>query len=310
MTRPNQKPDLSTETDCIWMQAGVVQRKNCRIEYACNTCRFDRALHRQAEINHRARRQGEATPGRRGRIKDWKEQLMTLPAAQRPCVHHLKKRIDFKACPLAYYCATCEFDQYFSDQFTVYARLQQVELMDIKGVSIPQGYYLHSGHCWLKVEEGQTVRIGLDDFAARLLGPPDRVHPPLLGQRVEANQPGPVLERDNRHAVLISPVSGVVTAVNPVYFDESPPPPSTDPYENGWLLVVQCDDLRKDLANLMISGESEAYLSDEVDRLFDLIEETAGPLAADGGTLGPDVYGSMPELGWEKINDLFLNPSD
>jgi hypothetical protein len=47
-------------------------------------------------------------------------------------------------------------------------------------------------------------------------------------------------------------------------------------------------------------------LEGEVARLYELIEEVAGPLAADGGDLSHDIYGHMPQLGWERITKTFL----
>jgi len=37
-----------------------------------------------------------------------------------------------------------------------------------------------------------------------------------------------------------------------------------------------------------------------------VIEETAGPLATDGGYLNDDIFGHMPEIGWKKLTRLFL----
>jgi hypothetical protein len=43
-----------------------------------------------------------------------------------------------------------------------------------------------------------------------------------------------------------------------------------------------------------------------VGRLHGLIEEKAGPLAADGGHLGQDIFGYLPQLGWETLASIFL----
>jgi hypothetical protein len=37
-----------------------------------------------------------------------------------------------------------------------------------------------------------------------------------------------------------------------------------------------------------------------------VIEETAGPLATDGGYLGDDIFGHMPQIGWQQITRMFL----
>ncbi len=168
---------------CIWMQAGVVRRKECGIDYHCEACRFDRAMGRAARENSKLRQQGKMPAGKRRKIVFWKDRLRELAAWKQPCLHHMKGRIDFRACTHDYQCGNCEFDQYFSDQYMVHAVVQPVDVLDIKGFRIPHGYYLHRGHAWVKIEEGSTVRIGLDDFALRLLGPLDRIEAPLLGKR-------------------------------------------------------------------------------------------------------------------------------
>jgi hypothetical protein len=37
-----------------------------------------------------------------------------------------------------------------------------------------------------------------------------------------------------------------------------------------------------------------------------MIEEVAGPLAADGGHFAEDIYGRLPSLGWERLTKAFL----
>ena len=148
---------------CVWKQAGVVRHKNCGIDYRCEACRFDRALRREARENSELKQQGKKPQGNRGQIVFWKDRLRELPQWKRPCLHHMKQRIDFRTCTHDYQCGNCEFDQYFSDQYMVHAMVQPVDVLDVKGFKVPHGYYLHRGHTWVKIEEGKTVRVGLDD---------------------------------------------------------------------------------------------------------------------------------------------------
>jgi hypothetical protein len=64
--------------------------------------------------------------------------------------------------------------------------------------------------------------------------------------------------------------------------------------------------MRKEIKGLMIAQQTAEFLEQEVDRLHHLIEEVAAPLAADGGYLGKDVFGAMPQLGWERLTRSFL----
>ena len=305
----NSMMAYQTEKDappCIWMQAGVVSRKTCQLDYKCPDCRFDRVLNRAADKNKKLLKAGGRAPqGKKGRILSWKDALKGLPAWKRPCIHSMKGRIEFRACTNEYGCANCEFDQYFSDQYTVIATLKPLNYLQIKGFRVPQGYYLHRGHSWLKLEEGAEARVGMDDFALRLLGPLDRIESPLIGEEVSQGQPDISLYRGKNKAYALSPISGVVTSINP-RLRESGRIANDDPYTEGWIMTIHPKQVRNDLKNLLISRETENFLGDEVERLYNLVEDTSGPLAADGGYLGHDIYGNMPQIGWKNLTGLFL----
>jgi len=232
--------------------------------------------------------------------------LKARPSSKRPCLHHMKGRIEFKACNNEYRCANCDFDQYLQDQYSVHAVVNPVDVLEIEGFRMPQGYYFHPGHTWIKVEKGSTVRIGMDDFALRLLGPLDSIKAPLMGKEVKQDRGDVELFRGGHHAKVLSPVSGVVTAINPKLRDEGSLA-NRAPYSEGWVMSVYSESLREDLKNLMINMETRDFMESEVARLHGVIEEVAGPLAADGGFLGDDIYGSMPQLGWERLTRVFLN---
>jgi glycine cleavage system H lipoate-binding protein len=214
-------------------------------------------------------------------------------------------RIRFKPCTNDYLCGNCEFDQYFYDEYTVRAVLRPVDVMDVEGFKVPHGYYLHNGHTWVKIEEGSSVRIGIDDFALSLLGPLDRVEAPLMGKVVRQGAPDVAVTRGPHQAKLLSPLSGVITAVNAKLREEGNLA-NLDPYTEGWVMTLHPQDLRAEIKGLMIAEQSAHFLEQELHRLHDLIEEVSAPLAADGGYLGKDVFGAMPNLGWERLTRAFL----
>jgi glycine cleavage system H lipoate-binding protein len=304
LNRLKQKAQKN-DARCIWMQAGVVRHKNCGLDYHCEACRFDRALRRTARQNKEMLQRRQRPTGKRSNIVYWQDRLRELAPWKQPCLHHLKGRIDYRACTHDYQCGNCEFDQYFSDQYTVHAVVRPVDVLDIKGFKLPHGYYLHRGHAWVKIEEGSTVRIGLDDFALRLLGPLDRIEAPLMGKLVAQDHGDILLQRSSNTARLKSPVSGVVTDINPE-LREKGSLANRDPYTRGWVMRLHSETLRHDLKNLMIGEQAGDYLDAEIDRLYRVIEEEAGPLAADGGYLGDDIYGNLPGANWRKLTRLFL----
>lgn len=290
---------------CIWMQAGVVRRRRCDSQYDCAACRFDRALRRVANENQRLRQQGRPPGGKRGRVVSWRDKLRELPAGKRPCLHSLKNRIDFRACLHDYLCGNCEFDQYFNDQFTVYAVVRPVDVLDIHGVRLPQGYYLHRGHCWVKLEENAEVRVGLDDFALRVLGPFGRIEAPLIGKEIRPDAAAIGVMRGDFTARLLAPVEGIVTEINARLRGQGDRA-AADPYGEGWVLRAYAPRLRENLRGLMIGDEAGAFLDREITQLHQMIEEKAGPLATDGGQLASDIFGHLPQLGWQALVGAFL----
>jgi glycine cleavage system H lipoate-binding protein len=290
---------------CLWMQAGVVRRKECGLDYQCRECRFDKAMRQAAQRAAQARADGKPLAGNSGKIVFWKDKLNEQPPWRRPCIHHLTRRIHFRACTNEYRCESCEFDQYFQDQFTVHAVVNPVDVLDVRGFKIPQGFYIHPGHTWIKLEEGGEVRVGLDDFALRLLGPFDNFELPLMGKEIGQDRSQFVGKRQNQQARIMSPISGVVTDVNS-NIREKPGAASRSPYSGGWMMRVHASDLRGDLKRLMIGAEAADFLNGEVNRLYRLIEEETGPLATDGGDLAEDIFGHLPQLGWDRLTRLFL----
>jgi glycine cleavage system H lipoate-binding protein len=170
---------------------------------------------------------------------------------------------------------------------------------------VPHGYYLHRGHTWVKIEEGSTVRIGLDDFALRMLGPLDRIEAPLMGKTVAQNRDDIYLSRGPNAARVQSPVNGVVTDINPE-LREKGSRANQEPYSGGWVMRLHAPGLRQDLKSLVIGEQAGRFLEQEIARLHQVIEEEAGPLAADGGYLGNDIFGNLPQACWPKLTRLFL----
>ena len=306
LARQHEMRFKSGEGPCIWMQAKVVKKKNCAREYDCLDCRFDKAMQRTAEKNRRLTKAGRTTAGKQGKIIFWKDKLKKLSSARQPCIHHMKGQIEFRACHNAYNCNNCDFDQYFYDQYAVHAVVKPIDVLSVHGFKFPHGYYLHPGHTWIKIEEDATVRIGIDDFANRLFGPFDIIASPLMGKKIRKDHPDILLKRGDNQAGLLSPVSGVVTDIN-TDLREKGDLKGDDPYSKGWIMRVKTDNLRNDLKTLMIGGDITENLEKEVDQLYDIIEETAGPLATDGGLLGTDIYGNLPQMGWDRLTKTFLH---
>ncbi len=284
----------------------MIDKLTCDENFDCGSCDFDKDFRRVAKQNQKLKAEGKKPTGDHSGMVYWKDKLRELPISRRLCLHHMKGRIDFKTCTNDYNCINCDFDQYFHDQYSVHAVLKPVDVLDLNGFKVPQGYYFHKGHTWAKLEESAEVRIGIDDFAFRVLGPPDTIECPLVGKQVQQGQPLIHFNRGSNEVTLKSPVSGIVTAVN-TKLRENGRLAGEAPYTDGWVMRVHSTQLRSEIKNLAMGDEEKELLSAELEILYQLIETHVQPLAADGGNLSDDVFGLMPQLGWERLVKTFFS---
>lgn len=294
---------------CIWMQAGVIKNKSCFKEFHCGDCRFDQAMARVCRNNQIAETHLETRREISHRKSDqfvfWQEKMNKKPLAKRLCIHHMKGHIDFKACPKSYHCIDCEFDQFFQDQFKVYAQVKPVTYDEVKGFSLPAGYYLSSGHTWIRIEGDGMVRLGIDDFACKLLGRFDTLSAPLMGKKLSKGKPAFTLGREKNSITFTSPVNGVITEAN-LDVQKTPNHITAAPYTDGWILTLFCPDLKKDLKKLMFMETATGFMDESATTLHHYIETRTGLMAADGGQLVDDIYGNLPEKSWQELTDLIV----
>ena len=295
----------SAPRPCYWAQARVVKHKICNRDFRCQSCAFDRALRKQAARNAARKDQPATRP--RHRIETWQDRMRQLPVLQRPCIHSMRGEITFRPCTENYLCAECDFHQYFQDIYSVHTVLSPIHFLECRGFHIPQGFYMHPGHAWIKLEDEDAVRIGLDEFALKLLGPLDSLDIPVLGKRLTQDRPGFVLNRGEQSTAVLAPVSGIITDVHTA-LEDNPEPAQNDPYGQGWLVRIKASRLREELPRLILGAQSADFLDHSVNRVFSLLEGHIGPLAADGGELAPDLAGQLPQISWDRLADTILQP--
>nr|WP_319393933.1 hypothetical protein [uncultured Desulfobacter sp.] len=67
--------------------------------------------------------------------------------------------------------------------------LPVTEVFDIKGFKLPAGHFFHTGHTWARIEAGGIIRVGMDGFSFKVLGSPDKMELPLMGQELNHGKP-------------------------------------------------------------------------------------------------------------------------
>ncbi len=286
---------------CVWAKTGVIGPTACINAFNCLDCPVDRKM--QNRVKHRRLAQG---PGR-GMSPELKETLHRT-SNDRRCRHMLSGRVANKSCPYDFDCTSCNFQQMMEDE-ALNAGSQPGSVESVAGFEMVKEYYFHSCHVWARVEYGGRVRIGLDDFAIRLLGNLDRIDLPDLGKRINTDTTSIVVYRKHLRLNLLTPLKGVVVAVNPAV-RENRGVISQSPYGDGWLMVIEPLRLQKDLKQLFFGNKGLEWMEEESSRLAAMVSNSSGyKMAATGGRALPDILSRLPEDSWERVAAAFLQPA-
>ena len=117
---------------------------------------------------------------------------------------------------------------------------------------LPDDLQYTSKHEWVRRGSGNTIRVGVTDYAADALGDVVFVSLPQVGEEVAADDTCAEVESTKSVSDVYSPAAGVVTAVNEL-LNDAPETINSDPYGDGWIFELELVD----------SGELEALLDSD-----------------------------------------------
>ena len=147
---------------------------------------------------------------------------------------------------------------------------------------LPDAFHLHRGHTWALPLGDSIVKIGMDDFAHRLIGEPTAFGLPDLGQRLEQGEKGWQVHVNGDAVDLLSPVTGEVVEVNEDAL-RAPSLASEDPYGQGWLMKVRVPCDRTTVKNLLPARLANAWMDESSAELSAMVGAEVGPVLQDGG---------------------------
>ena len=108
-------------------------------------------------------------------------------------------------------------------------------------MNVPDDLRSSTDHEWARLEGGK-VRVGITDFAQDTLGDVVFVQVPELGTTVTAGGTFGEVESTKSVSDLYAPVGGTITEVNGDLAD-TPNRLNEDPYGEGWICVIEPDDV-------------------------------------------------------------------
>ena len=217
----------------------------------------------------------------------WHANFEDLPRSARICRHELTGEVKHRTCENRFDCRTCaahtDFLAHFRPQLPPEPAVQSPF-----GFAMPLDRLYHRGHTWAKPEDDGTYLIGLDDFAARVIGSPDEVQLPEIGERVEANGTAWHINKRGARLRILSPLDGTVVERGRL--------------DTGWVLKVKADGSEANTRHLLRGAEIRPWIMRELERLQRTLgTEGAGFSLADGGEVLPDMWKHYPDVDWDGV---------
>jgi len=135
-------------------------------------------------------------------------------------------------------------------------------MVEIKGYNMPDDLYYHAEHSWARVD-GNRVTVGMSDFFQKEAG--DIVFIDLPDEEDEVSQGEVCGKIQSRKWIgkLVAPVSGEIVQINED-LEEETGLINTDPYDKGWILVIEASDLESEIENLIHGHAVTGFIEKEI----------------------------------------------
>jgi glycine cleavage system H protein len=177
----------------------------------------------------------------------------------------------------------------------------------VGGFRVPENLRYHPGHTWALSESPNLVRVGMDDFASKLVGKVERITLPQRGQWIRQGQKIASIFRDGNTVDMVSPIEGSIADVNDAVAGD-PKLAAKDPYGEGWLVTVQSPDAKTNFRNLLGGSMARWWTEESAGRLQKKMPVLAGALAQDGGVAIDNLTEQIPGQEWVTIaKEFFLS---
>ena len=169
-----------------------------------------------------------------------------LLAFTKKCLVKRKDRIKNDLKPKVHIAQLADQDQPISEEFT-----------------IPGGVFISETHCWLNLTQDGLARIGIDDFARKVIGNIDDIEFPNIGREIKKGQVLFTVKQGKRTIPFKTPVSGKILKINSDLSKDIELLNSTS-YGKNWICTLDADNLDKDLKDLKIGKGAISFFQGEI----------------------------------------------
>ena len=135
--------------------------------------------------------------------------------------------------------------------------------------NVPAGFFVSQNHTWVNIEMNGTARVGLDDFARKIVGKIDKVDLPKPGQEIKKGKLLFSIRKNSQTIDISSPISGTISLINTEHV-EHPEWIGSKPFELSWMCCIEPSNLSAELGSLKIGADSIAWYKKEIDKYSEI----------------------------------------
>ncbi len=170
----------------------------------------------------------------------------------------------------------------------------------------PEDFYYHNGHAWVKLEENNRIKVGIDDFTQQVMGDINDIEIPQIGSKLNQGEAAWKLCHGKRKLNQLAPLGGTVVEVNEK-LRKDPSLANRSPYEEGWVLKIQPKALSEEMPTLMDSFQFKMQFDRLKAKLMSSFNnETVGKVYGDGGEVVKGAAAKLDDRLWKMlITQLF-----
>lgn len=171
--------------------------------------------------------------------------------------------------------------------------------------AIPGGVFISKDHCWAEIDQDGNVKIGIDDFAKKIIGKIDSIDFPNLGMSTKVGQPLFSIKQGRRKIIFGSPVSGNVTSVNEL-LEEDIQLLELSPYDQNWICKIDAENLDIEIRDLKIGNTAVNFYQEDIEKYQNQVKELNKSNEEDDNLFFKGELAKLDDFNFDKFVNQFF----
>ncbi len=175
--------------------------------------------------------------------------------------------------------------------------------------SIPGGVFIGKNHTWVSLTQDGMAKIGIDDFAKKLIGRVYSIELPNLGMNVKAGQPLFTIKQGNKSITFNSPVSGKVSQLNTILAENLESLDIT-PYDKNWICALDTENIDSEIKEMAIGKAAVSFFQNDIEKFKTLMVDILKSEIKGDEYLEDKLYigqlEKLSDVNWNKVVSEFF----